>query len=485
MSSDETSCLAFDFGAGSGRAILATLRDGRLILAELLRFPGTERQGADGLHWDAQTLMQQVEAGLRAAVATGANIASVGVDSWGLDFGLLDQAGNLLADPFHYRDARSQRGYQAGRFADAELAAQTQAQVLSVNTLFQLIDDLDKRPADMQRAARLLMMADLVNHHLTGLARNELTLARTSGLHSWQDQGWSTAICAKAAIPQRLFDHPVMPATMLGPLRPDLAARCGIGRVPVITVAGHDTASALYALPLRKGEAGLIAGSWNVVGYETTSPPPRPQDAGFGIEGGAEGRALVTRSLDGFLLLRRLRADLAADGGGGPDYAALSAMARDALAQGCPQALDTTDPALLAADRFSDACARQFQRRGIPAPSGAGALALSLYLGLVARVVDGIARIEQLTGTPVSTLRIGGGGSQDRFFCDLLAAQLNRPVIAGPTEASATGNALFQLMGLGRLPSLDAARAVVDRSDMTRRILPDTDLQRPIAPPLA
>lgn len=478
MNREAQTCLAFDFGAGSGRAVLVTLDDGRLATQELARFPSVERQDADGLHWDAAALMAQVESGLLAAAASGRTISSIGVDSWGVDYGLIGADGGLLSDPFHYRNPRSQRGYAASPFADDDLAAMTDAQVLPINTLFQLIDDTRNRPALLARADRVLMMADLVNHHLTGIARNELTLARTTGLHSWRQAGWSGDILAKAGLALHLFGTILQPGSILGPLRAELAARSGVGPVPVIAVAGHDTASAAYALPLQPAEAFLIAGSWNLTGFETETPPPNAQAAGFGIEGGAAGRALLTRSLAGFVLIRRLQESLSRQGHR-QSFAEISASARSALGHGVHAALDTTDPALLSGD-FQTAAAAQFARRALPSPSG-GHLALALYLGLVAEVANSVARIGQLAGTPLRRLRMGGGGCQDEFFCALLAARLDLPVLAGPVEASATGNGLFQLIGLGRMASITDARKLVETSGTITTHHPDATLQHLLA----
>lgn len=403
----KTRCLAFDFGAGSGRAMLAQSDGHSLTLDEVARFPSTERMGADGLHWDAAMLFAQVDGVLR----TVGPVDSVGIDGWGLDYGLLDEGGALIGDPFHYRDARSERGFAASPFDPAWLGAETRAQVLSVNTVFQLLQE-------RRRGARLLMIADLVGHHLTGIAANELTLARTSGMHRWAE-GWSDEIAARIGV-RPLLGPPVAPGTPLGRTRDG---------VPVITVAGHDTASAAYALPLQAGEIFLIAGSWNVIGFETRDPPVLP---GFGLEGGAEGRALVTRSLDGLRLMRELRARMP-----DTDYARMAARARDALLAG------RNDPVL------------------------------SIYLGLARQVVDAAAEIG-----PARALRIGGGGAQDGFFCTLLASLLRIPVIAGPVEASATGNALFQMIGLGRLRDLDAGRALVAASGGLRHYDPDAEMER-------
>lgn len=442
-------CLAFDFGAGSGRAVVVRLEGGRLGLSEVARFPSAEYRDALGLRWSAATLCAQLEAGLKAA---GPGIASVGIDTWGLDFGLLDGAGRLIEDPFHYRDARSLRGHAASPLPEDDLARQTDAQVLEVNTLFQLIALQRERPEVLARARRMLMMADLLAHHLTGVAANELTLARTSGLHGWRPEGWRAEILGAAGLAPGLVAPTITPGTQLGILRPDVAR--GRPDLPVITVAGHDTASAVAALPLQPGEAFLVAGSWNLLGIETDTPPEGFAARGFGLEGGAEGRALMTRSLAGFVLMRRLSEAT------GLGFAALSAAGRAALRDPLPAPLETGDPSLLTAG---------FQ--GDP-----GRLTLALYLGLAEAIADGLTRLEEL-GAAVTALRIGGGGAQDPLFREILAARIDRAVILGPIEASAMGNGLFQLIGLGHAADLAEARALVAASIPAPVTLPDRALR--------
>ncbi|WP_096787714.1 rhamnulokinase family protein [Rhodobacter sp. CZR27] len=477
-------CLAFDFGAGSGRAMLATLRNDWLDLEELLRFPGLETGGPEGPHWDAPRLFSNLEAGLAAAAAQaatrGLRVASIGVDGWGLDYGLVGPEGRLLAAPVHYRHPRSQRGLDASPLPLDRIARITEGQILAGNTLFQLIAERSDRPDLLGRAERLLMIAELASHHLTGCAVNELTLARTSGLHDRRLDRWSDEILDATGLPRRLFGPIAQPGSLLGPLRPALAAASGLGPVPVVTVAGHDTASAVYALPLGPTEAFMIAGSWNVVGFEcaATAVPAEALTAGFGVEGGATGRALVTRSLPGLLLMRRLQAGLASPGGARPDFPSMAAAARAALEKGLPVALDPSDPALLASADMQAAAFGQMQAAG-HTPAGTDAeLILALYLGLVEQAAAALGTAARLAGEPWRALRLGGGGAQDGFLCSLLASRLGVPVLAGPVEASAAGNALFQLIGLGRVDSLPNARRFIANSGMTREYPPDADLER-------
>lgn len=464
MRSNTTTCLAFDFGAGSGRALAVTTDGATLCAQEVSRFPSVEYSAGGARRCSADRLFTNVEEGLRAARASGYRIASVGADSWGVDFGYLDAAGALIEDPYSYRDHRSLRGHAACSLDDAWLAQETQAQVLSINTLFQIVADRLERPQIPARAARIVMIAGLVNHYLTGKARIDITAARTTGLHSWNAQGWSRAILERTGLPAALLGEVSAPGQVLGPLRPDVAARCGCSDISpdisVVMVAGHDTACAACALPMGPDDAFMIAGSWNLIGFETRTLPAGMLAEGFGAEGGYDGRCLVTKSLTGLVLMRRLREALGESLGQVPDFVEMARMARHGRTQGpLPAPLDTTDPELLEGN-ILDAIRRQCA----PAPLNEAQAVLALYLGLTEHVATQMERIARLRSRPVSALRLGGGGTRDVFLCQMLADRLGIPVLAGPSEASAIGNALLQFIGLGIIADLDAAREIVAKS---------------------
>ena len=466
MSNEPKTCLAFDFGAGSGRAVAVT-SDGRsLAAAEVMRFPSAEYMSPEGLRWNAARLFDQLETGIRAALDQGYDLCSVGIDTWGLDFGYLTAEGQLLEDPWHYRDPRSARGFAASHIPTAALAQATQAQVLNVNTLFQLIADQNERPQIIARADRVLMMADLLAHHLTGILGSDLTLARTTGLHSVHE-GWSREILEKAKLPGHLFTDLLTPATVRGTLRPEIRQRTGAKALPVVAVAGHDTASAVCGLPLQPGEAYLVAGSWNLLGFESLSIPAAALDNGFGAEGGVEGRQLMTKSLEGTLLLRLLRDGLSRESGTVYGFEDLAALARQG-AQGAAARVDLPRLELGSAEGFLHSLWAQMGTSFMPQ-----AAAFAVYDGLCTAICAGIEVIEQLTGAPVSCLRVGGGGARDAYFCTLLADRVGRPVAAGPVEASAMGNGALQLIALGVIPDLAAARRLIATSGLTQTYFPE------------
>jgi rhamnulokinase len=467
-------CLVVDLGAGSGRAMIAEFADGRLSLAEIHRFDDLPLALPDGPHWDVAALERHLVESLRRADARGGRVDAIGIDSWGLDYALLDAEGAVLHAPYHYRHPRSQRGRDAFAVPQDALFAVTGTQDLAVNTIYQLFDEARHHPERHAEAEALLMMADFGAYILTGEKRSNLTLARTTGLLDIAAGDWSDALCREIGLPRRLLQPMIAPSEVCGTLRPELAAELGWAPgVPVVAVAGHDTASAVAALPLDDGSAFLILGSWSLIGVETAAP--RLGDtvrlAGFGNEGGTAGRSILVKSLNGLHLIQRLRAAWAEQTGELLSFAEISARA--AAEARPPLALDPSDPCFFNPPDMLAAVADQCARQGRPAPEGIGALALALYLGMAAEIAGTLACLERELGRRVPSLRVCGGGAQDAGFCELLARRLGRTVVAGPIEASSWGNAMLQLVGLGAISSLADGRALIARSDDFRDHLPD------------
>lgn len=464
-------CLVLDLGAGSGRAILAELRPDRLALTELHRFDDIETRGAEGLEWDMARMFAGVETGLARAAAAG-GVESIAVDSWGVDYGLVDAGGAPILPVCSYRHPRSQRGFDRCPVPKARIADIAGAQVIAINTIFQLCDQAATEPQALDRAATALMIAPLVSHHLTGVAANETTLARTSGLHDLVADGWSAELAAGIGLPPGLLAPLVPTGSLLGPLRPDLAAASGLGPVPVVAVAAHDTASAVLALAPEPDEAFLISGSWNLLGYETAEAalPAGALEAGYGSEGGAFGRRMIIRSLSGLHLMRRLRTAWESRTGARLDFADLSARAAAAPAE--VPGIDVADPAFFDPPDLITAMETHAPALAGLAGDRPGALAASVYRGLAADIARNVAAMERFRGRPFAALRLGGGGARDATFCAGLAQALGRPVRAGPVEASAAGNAVVQFLALGALRSLAEGQARVAAAGEIQRFDP-------------
>ncbi|MFO1210421.1 MAG: FGGY-family carbohydrate kinase [Amaricoccus sp.] len=457
-----STCVVCDLGAGSGRVMLARYADGRLDLDEIHRFDGYAVERPDGPRWDVPRILDGVLAGLRRAQAAAGRIDAIGVDSWGLDYALLDADGAPATEPFHYRHPRSRRGFDACPVPAEAAFARTGCQILPVNTIYQLADEAVRAPARHAGAAHLLMFADLVCHHLTGEVRAERTLARTSGLLT-EAGAWSAELCDAIGLDRRLLPPLVEPGQVYGHLRPDL----GLGPVPVIAVAAHDTASAVAALALGEESGFVILGSWSLVGAETGKVDRRPavRDAGFGNEGGI-ARPFLVRSLNGLHLVRKLRDSLRRRG----TDLAFPEIARLAAGASAGPAIDPADPAFFDPPDMVEALAARCGRAVADDP---GAAARAVYAGLAAEVAAAITALERLRGRALAELRVCGGGAQDALLCDLIAATTGKPLVVGPIEATAWGNAVVQLLGLGALPSLDAGRRLVERSARLRRVAPE------------
>jgi len=466
MSEFEKNLLVLDLGAGSGRAVLATYDGSVLSTRELTRFSGLALPMEDGLHWDGVALLRHVDAALEAAAkATRGRLHGIGVDSWGLDYGLVDGTGRLLVPPYHYRNERGRRGQEAGTLFREEIFRRSGAQDLGINTVYQLLDECRQHTERIRGAERLLMMADFVNHHLTGVARSEWTLARTSGLAALNSQDWDSDLCGRLGIPTRLLSPIMRAGDTIGCLRAPLAAAAGLDEVPVLAVAAHDTASAVAALPLRAGDAFLVCGSWSMLGVEVPEgrldEPAR--QAGFALEGGVKGHASLIHSVNGLHLIQKLRSDWQSRTGADISFAGIAASARSAFARGVQGEVDPDDAAFFDPPHIIDLILKTCAAKGQDIPMEIGALALAVYRGLAQQIRQGIHRLS-LLGHPVHSIALCGGGARDDTFCRIVADVTGLVVRVGPVEASTYGNAILQLMGLGLIPSLSAGRQLVANS---------------------
>lgn len=468
--------VAIDLGAESGRAAVGAFDGGRLTLEDAHRFPNAPVMLAGTLHWDFLRLFGDVIAGLRRA-AQGGPVASIGVDTWGVDFGLLDDRGRLLANPVHYRDARTE-GILEPAFAVVprdEIYAATGIQLMSINTLYQLFSMERAGDPLLDRADRLLMMPDLFHHFLAGSAVVEYTIASTSQCLDPVARDWSRPLLERFGIPTRILPPIVAPGTSFGLLRADVAEATGLRAARVVTPGSHDTASAVVGAPLiGPTTAFLSSGTWSLIGLEMPSPVVTPLSLAANLtnEGGVAGTIRLLRNVAGLWLVQESRRALW-PAGNAPSYEELAALAETAPA--FTAFVDPDDERFLRPGdlpaRVRAFCAETAQ----PVPPDDATLFRVLLESLALRYAAAVDQLATASGHPIESIQVVGGGSNHRFLCRLTAGATGLPVRAGPVEATAIGNLCVQAIAAGELASVAESRELVARSFPVAGYEPDGD----------
>jgi rhamnulokinase len=466
--------LAFDLGAESGRGVLGLFDGQRLRLEVVHRFPNGAVRTLDTLHWDVLRLYSEMLIALRKAAAEYGGIDAVGVDTWGVDFALLGRGGTLLGNPRHYRDPHTEAFPEAAfaRVPAADIFRTTGIQFMRFNSLFQLLALQRDRSPLLEAAETLLFMPDLFNYFFTGIKVNEYTDASTSQLLDANSRQWAYGLLQAFGLPTGLLGTLVQPGSVLGPLRPSVVAETGAGPVPVITPGTHDTASAVAAVPARtQSWAYISSGTWSLMGVELPQPliSETVRQANFTNEGGVGGTIRFLKNIMGLWLVQECRRAWERAG---------QAYSYDELtrfAEAAPPFVSLVNPddaSFYLPPNMPAALAEFCRRTGQPAPTEPGPVVRCALESLALRYRWVLEKLEELTGRRLEAVHVVGGGSQNGLLCQLTADACNRPVLAGPVEATAIGNVLLQAMGLGLVGSLAEAREVVRRSFEVRTYEP-------------
>ncbi|WP_417563547.1 rhamnulokinase [Microbacterium sp.] len=440
-----------------------------LELEPVRRFANGPVRRADGLHWDFDALVHEIVDGLAEAVRREPGIQSIGIDSWAVDYGLL-RGGELIAEPFHYRDDRTARGVDAVHQAVpfAELHARNGLQFLPFNTLYQLCADPLAADADV-----MLLIPDLVAHLLTGRVAAERTNASTTGLLDVRTGDWDLALAERLGVPIRLLPALVDPGAVLGGLRPEVAERIGAD-LRVVAVGSHDTASAVVAVPLASPHAAYIScGTWGLVGLELTEPvvTDAARAANVTNERGVDGRIRFLRNVAGLWLLSESVRQWEADDSAPIDLPQL--LAEAAAVPGDVPLFDADDPSLSAPGDMPARIAAVIRASGRDAPVGRAALTRSIIESIAQAFATAVHTIGALTGTAIDAINLVGGGSLNALLCQATADRSVLPVLAGPVEATALGNVLVQARAAGLVTgSLEQLRALVARTSPPVRYEP-------------
>ena len=461
-----TDYLALDIGAESGRAMVAKLDGEHLTLNEVHRFSNGPVRLPDGLHWDVLRLWSEIKNGIAAAIKSGANPIGIGLDTWGVDFGLLDKNGTLLGNPFHYRDTRTDGMVDEAfrQIPRAEIFAQTGTQFMQLNTLYQLLSMTADQSRLFDAAQTFLTVPDLFNYWLSGKISNEFSISTTTQCYNPLTQDWAREMLDKLGIPSRLFGPITQPGTVLGTLLPDVMEETGAGPISIVAPACHDTGSALVAVPAQNNDfAWISSGTWSIMGAETRAPVFGEKALAYNVtnEGGVFGTWRLSKNIMGLWPIQECRRYWH-NHGEDLNYDEITHLAAEAMPF---MAVINPDDDIFFHPGDMPEKIRQFcKQSGQQVPQTKGELARVALESLALKYRHVLALLEELSGKRLDPIHIIGGGTKNRLLNQFAADCTGRTVLAGPVEATATGNVLMQAIALGQLRSLAQARQVVRQS---------------------
>ncbi len=476
--------LAFDLGAESGRALLGTLDQSRLTLEVKHRFANPTGRINGHLHWNLMGQWEDLKIGVRNTAsasggARGRNLAGIGVDTWGVDFGLISQTGEILGNPYHYRDTRTDGMIELAcqRVGRERIFQDTGIQFMQLNTLFQVLAMHEAGSHALGAADTLLFMPDLFNYLFTGQRRSEFSIASTSQMLNPRHRTWASDLLEELGLPGHILPPIVSSGSVIGTIRADVAEECGIAAdVPIIAPGCHDTASAVAAVPAEGSDnwCYISSGTWSLMGVELTAPiiDEKTLRYNYTNEGGVGGRIRLLKNIMGLWLVQECRREFAG-GGHDHDYAELTTMAGDAEA--FVAAIDPDYPPFLTPGDMPGKIERFCRETGQSAPTTPGSIIRTCLESLALtyrRTLDGL---EDITGRQLEVIHIVGGGTQNELLNQMTADACGRSVIAGPVEATGIGNLLVQAMAIGAVKSLDELRGIVRNSFEVKRYSPSGD----------
>ncbi len=459
--------IALDFGATSGRTILGTLEGGRIGIKELTRFPNKILRIGNYYYWDIYSLYDAMKAGLAAAAREGVEITSIGIDTWGVDFVLLDDDGRFQGLPFSYRSPHTvpyPDKYFNDKLPADEVYRRTGIQVLNFNTLFQLYAMRCMEPGRLKRAKGILFMPDALSYMLTGERVTEYTIASTSQLLNAHTRDFDTGLLDSVGVDRSMFGRMVEPGSVIGRLLPGICEDTGLPTVPVVAVAGHDTASAVAAVPATDEKfAYLSSGTWSLMGVETGQPviTATSQKLNMTNEGGVGQTVRLLKNITGLWLLERCMKVWEREGRS-YSYNEMTAAAGKAEPFKC--FVNPDDETLANPHDMVEALSEYCIRSGQTPPETDAAFARMIFESLALKYKHVLGQLQLLVDFPIERLHVIGGGSKNGLMSQMTADATGLPVVAGPAEATALGNILLQAKAAGIVSSLDEMRRIVSSS---------------------
>lgn len=456
--------LAFDFGAESGRAMLGVIDGEKIQLEEIHRFPNRQININGHFHWDVLALFHEIKQGLTIAAQKGhKDLNGIAVDTWGVDFGLLDKKGNLISNPYCYRDSRTdgipEEVFNIMPFND--IYAVTGIQQMQLNSIYQLYSMVKEKSPLLEIADTLLFMPDLFTYLLTGEKVCEYTIASTSQMLNAKNKKWDANLFEKLGLPLNIMKKPVKPGTIVGKLRKDICTETGVNPVDVIAVGAHDTASAVAAVPAEGDDwAYLSSGTWSLIGVELDKPvlTEASLKAAFTNEGGVDGKIRFLKNISGMWLLQQCKKSWE-KGGRKYEYDQLMKLAGGSQLNLCT--IDPNDKLFLNPPDMPSAILEYCKKTKQQGPSNPGEFVRCIFESLALKYAQEVQEMNAILGKKIKTLHIVGGGSRNDILNQLTAERLGVKVVAGPVEATAIGNIIVQALAKKQIKTLVECRKLV------------------------
>lgn len=465
---DSAHFLAFDLGASSGRALLGSWDGAQFTIEELHRFENSPVDVLGSLHWDALRLWGELKVGMARYAAThSVPLSGIGIDTWGVDYALIDRRGRLIGNPYNYRDSRTDGMVERvdALIPRAELFAELGAQFIQINTLYQLFSMAQSQDPQLEAAETLLMMPDLFNYWMTGRRAVEYTNATTTQMLACRERRWAAGLVERLGIPSRLLPEIIEPGTVLGTLRPALAAEVGLApATQVIAPATHDTGSAVAAIPgLDAHSAYISSGTWSLMGLEIPEPvvSPRALQLNLTNEGGVAGTIRLLKNINGLWLLQESRRQWQREG---REYSWDDLLSAAERATPLASLIDPDAAQFMRPGDLPGAIRAFCHSTGQPVPQDVGAIVRCCVESLALKYRWVLAALADVSGQAIHTIRIVGGGSRNRLLCQLTADACGCAVVAGPVEATALGNLLVQAVAAGVFPDIMTGRRALAES---------------------
>lgn len=465
--------LSFDFGASSGRAMLAEYSDGKINMQEIHRFSNDTVIVNGTMYWDVLRLFFEIKTGITKAVNSG-GFDAIGIDTWGVDFGLIDKRGKLIGNPVHYRDTRTE-GMLEETFkivSQDEIYSRTGIQCMRINTLYQLMYLKNHEPEQLDSAEKMLMIPDLFAYMLTGEIKEEATIASTSNLFDPYKKDWDRELIKKLGLPEHIFADVIKPGEVYGMLSDEICEELGCKKVPVVAACGHDTASAVVATPSETDDFVYIScGTWSLFGIESKDPILTSQAAelNFTNEGGYDGTIRFLKNIMGLWLIQESRRQWKREG----DDVGFDQLEKEALgAEPFKCFIDVDDPAFETAGNLPKRVVEFCRRTGQYVPQNRGEIMRCIYQSLAMKYKHTFNKLAEMSSKEYHRINILGGGIKDKLLCQMASDACNVQVLAGPSEATVMGNIAVVLAALGELNGFSEIRRAVSNSTELKKYTP-------------